>query len=457
MFQKRVDQVIARMKADGLKQILVSEPCSIYYLTGVDVGPGERLFALYLNDEGRKVLFLNTLFTVEQKDCEEIWYSDTDDSTSLLASVINSSETLGVDKDWTARFLIPLMEKCEGLKVVLGSKYVDDTRAIKDEKEIECMIENSQINDVVMERTRDFISEGMTEKQVEAFILEQYKLLGCQNVSFSPICSFGANGADPHHMPDDSVLKAGDSIVIDIGGRKDRYCSDMTRTYFCKEASDEYKKIHDIVRVANEKAEEIIRPGVRLCDIDLTARNYISSFGYGEYFTHRLGHFIGQTDHEFGDVSSTNTETVKPGMIFSIEPGIYLPEKMGVRVEDLVLVTEDGCVVLNKVDKTEADKDGIWISAANKEIQPLIDALENLYHEDLLKEDPLLSNERQIGLLNQAKEDMLRAKEAMDMMVEPDLIEIDIQAAHDHLKEILGEVHREDLLDTLFSKFCLGK
>ena len=80
MFQKRVDQVIARMKADGLKQILVSEPCSIYYLTGVDVGPGERLFALYLNDEGRKVLFLNTLFTVEQKDCEEIWYSDTDDS-----------------------------------------------------------------------------------------------------------------------------------------------------------------------------------------------------------------------------------------------------------------------------------------------------------------------------------------------------------------------------------------
>lgn len=114
-------------------------------------------------------------------------------------------------------------------------------------------------------------------------------------------------------------------------------------------------------------------------------------------------------------------------------------------------------IIYNKLDKTSPDKDGIWISAANKEIQPLIDALENLYHEDLLMEDPLLSNERQIGLLNQAKEDMLRAKEAMDMMVEPDLIEIDIQAAHDHLKEILGEVHREDLLDTLFSKFCLGK
>ena len=114
-------------------------------------------------------------------------------------------------------------------------------------------------------------------------------------------------------------------------------------------------------------------------------------------------------------------------------------------------------IIYNKLDKAEANKDGIWISASNKEIQPLIDALENLYQNDLLKEDPLLSNERQIGLLNLAKEDMLRAKEAMNRMVEPDLIEIDIQAAHDHLKEILGEVHREDLLDTLFSKFCLGK
>ncbi|WP_462349029.1 tRNA uridine-5-carboxymethylaminomethyl(34) synthesis GTPase MnmE [Holdemanella biformis] len=114
-------------------------------------------------------------------------------------------------------------------------------------------------------------------------------------------------------------------------------------------------------------------------------------------------------------------------------------------------------IIYNKLDKAEASKDGIWISASNKEIQPLIDALENLYQNDLLKEDPLLSNERQIGLLNQAKEYMLRAKEAMNRMVEPDLIEIDIQAAHDHLKEILGEVHREDLLGTLFSKFCLGK
>lgn len=114
-------------------------------------------------------------------------------------------------------------------------------------------------------------------------------------------------------------------------------------------------------------------------------------------------------------------------------------------------------IIYNKEDLSSPNKEQIWISAQNGKIQSLVEALENLYNNDLLKEEPLLSNERQIGLLNQAKQDMLRAKEAMEMEMEPDLIEIDIQSAHDHLKEILGEVHREDLLDTLFSKFCLGK
>lgn len=128
--------------------------------------------------------------------------------------------------------------------------------------------------------------------------------------------------------------------------------------------------------------------------------------------------------------------------------------------EDLLEETKDKnrLIIYNKKDvKSEKHPDGIWISAQNKEIDALLEAMKNLYQQDVLTEQPLLSNERQIGLLNQAKQDMLQAKEAMEQGVEPDLVEIDIQAAHDHLKEILGEVHREDLLDTLFSKFCLGK
>lgn len=128
--------------------------------------------------------------------------------------------------------------------------------------------------------------------------------------------------------------------------------------------------------------------------------------------------------------------------------------------EDLLEQTKDKnrLIIYNKKDvKSEKHSDGIWISAQNKEIDALLEAMKDLYQQDVLTEQPLLSNERQIGLLNQAKQDMLQAKEAMEQGVEPDLVEIDIQAAHDHLKEILGEVHREDLLDTLFSKFCLGK
>ena len=115
--------------------------------------------------------------------------------------------------------------------------------------------------------------------------------------------------------------------------------------------SSQQEQIHDLVRMANEKAESIIKPGVRLCDIDAAARDLISEAGYGPQFTHRLGHFIGLDEHEKGDVSSANTAVAKAGMIFSVEPGVYLEGDFGVRIEDLVLVTEDGCEVLNRVDK----------------------------------------------------------------------------------------------------------
>jgi Ca2+-transporting ATPase len=179
----------------------------------------------------------------------------------------------------------------------------------------------------------------------------QYAAEGCDSTAFLPIVSYGAHAADPHHEADQTRLKAGDCIVIDMGCRKNRYCSDMTRTFFCRAADPKYAAIHDLVREANELAESMLRPGVPLCDLDKAARDHISAAGYGEYFTHRLGHFIGQTEHEKGDVSATNTTLAKPGMIFSIEPGVYLPGEFGVRVEDLVLVTEDGCEILNHVDK----------------------------------------------------------------------------------------------------------
>lgn len=351
MEMERIDRVLQAMKAKGLTQMIVCDPQSIDYLTGVYVEPFERLFALYLRTDGQHVFFLNKLFTVPKTPIAEVWFTDTDDSIDLIAQHIQAGKPLGIDKEWTARFLLPLMERLPDTPCQLASDCVDSVRACKDSVEQELMRMNSRLNDEAMNRAVAYIREGMTERQVAEYLVAQYKDLGCDGQSFSPIVSFGANAADPHHMPDDTVLQAGDCIVLDIGGRKEGYCSDMTRTYFCKEVSDKHAAIHDLVRRANEAAEALVRPGVPLCQLDKAARDLIAQAGYGAYFTHRLGHFIGRTDHEQGDVSSANSALAQEGMVFSIEPGVYLPGEMGVRVEDLVLVTADGCEVLNHVDK----------------------------------------------------------------------------------------------------------
>ena len=349
--KNRIERVLDHMEAQGLEQMIVADSKSIWYLTGVDVEPMERVFAFLIRADGHHVFFLNRLFNVSDTGFEEVWFSDTDDAIGMIAGRVDAAKPLGIDKEWRAGFLIPLMERCPGLRVRLASDCVDDCRAVKDETEIALMRESSRINDEVNRLASEYVKEGMTEKQVAAFIDAEFLRRGCSGSGFSSIVSFGANAADPHHEPDNTVLKAGECVLIDMGCVKDRYCSDMTRTFFCKRADPEQVRIHDLVREANERAEAIIRPGVRFCDIDAAARDHIAAAGYGEYFNHRLGHFIGQTDHEKGDVSSANTRTAEPGMIFSIEPGIYLPGQFGVRIEDLVMVTEDGCELLNREDK----------------------------------------------------------------------------------------------------------
>lgn len=349
--QKRLERLIQALKAQGLNQMIVSDPTSIWYLTGVKVQPGERLYALYVRADGHHKMFLNHLFSIPATGLEDIWMSDTDDWMDIVAREVDGSEDMGVDKNWPARFLLALMERHPNVRYVNSSRCVDGIRAIKDEDEREKMREASRINDRCMEAAAAYLKDGMTEKECSDYISSLYRQEGCQGLSFETIVSFGANAADPHHRAGESVIKPGDCIVIDMGCRKDGYCSDMTRTYFWKEADPEYTAIHDIVREANELAEAMIRPGVRFCDIDRAAREHIEKAGYGPYFNHRLGHSIGLEDHEPGDVSSANTDVVREGMTFSIEPGVYLTGRFGVRVEDLVLVTAQGCEILNRVDK----------------------------------------------------------------------------------------------------------
>ena len=353
MYQARIETVLASMREMGLEQMLISDPDSIWYLTGYDVSPFERLLVLCLRQDGRHTLFLNRLFPPpgEGVPCRQVWFSDSDDYLSILASQVDAGRDMGIDKDWPARFLLPLMERNPGCRYVLASSCVDSARACKDPVEQQLMRVSSQINDTVMERAAAFLRAGITEREVSEYIVSQYAAEGCDQVSFHPMTAFGPNAADPHHEADGTVLQEGDCVVIDMGCRKDRYCSDMTRTFFFRSADPKYTAIHDLVREANELAESMVRPGVPLKELDRAARDHIAAAGYGDYFTHRLGHFIGQTEHEQGDVSSVSPIIAKPGMIFSIEPGVYLPGQFGVRVEDLVLVTETGWEVLNHVDK----------------------------------------------------------------------------------------------------------
>lgn len=353
MKKHRVSNAIREMEKNNLNQMVVTSPASIYYLTGRWIEAGERMIALYLNKSGEHKLILNRLFPIEDDlGIEIVWYSDSDDSIKVLSDILNRNEVLGVDKFWPAQYLIRLMN-LNAVKGFVNSSYiVDELRMVKDDEEKELMRKSSQINDKVMEILQSELKEGYTEKYYSRFLAEIYEKEGAQGFSFNPILAYGQNAADPHHEPDNNKLKKGDSLVIDIGGVYNHYCSDMTRTvFFGKEPDEEHKKIYEIVKKANLNAIAKVKEGVKFSEIDAAARNLITEAGYGEYFTHRTGHSIGLEIHDKGDVSSINHEEVKEGMIFSIEPGIYLPGNIGVRIEDLVLVTKDGCEILNSVSK----------------------------------------------------------------------------------------------------------
>lgn len=352
MNEARAKRILDKLSEENISQMLIIDPMSIYYLTGVYVAPFERFYGLLIKKNGEHIFFLNNLFHVpEEVGIKKVWYSDTDDITPILMQYIDKNEKLGVDKDIKARHLLPLMENNAATAFVNTSLAVDYTRGIKDEDEKEKMRVASIINDKAIDQFKNLIHEGVTEKEVADQTLAIYKSLGADDYSFEPLIAFGANAADPHHEPDNTVIKEGDCVLFDVGCKKDGYCSDMTRTFFYKKVSDEHRKVYETVRDANIKAEALIKPGIELCNLDKTARDHIAGFGWGEKFNHRLGHFIGLNEHEYGDVSSANKTKAEAGMIFSIEPGIYLENDIGVRVEDLVLVTEDGVELLNKYPK----------------------------------------------------------------------------------------------------------
>ena len=328
MKKNRLEKVIGNMERMGLDQLVVSDPSSIYYLTGIFIDPGERLFALLVKSDGSATLFNNRLFPLAgQEGLQIVWHSDGEDAIGMLAEAV-ADGPLGVDKAWPARFLIELMARRGGAKPVLGSAAVDDARMYKDAEEIELMRAASRVNDAAMAEAIAALAPGISESKMVGIIGELHVKHGA-----------------------DAALPPGDSVILDIFAPVNRYWCDMTRTVFYKSATDEQKRVYEIVRQANLAGIAAVAPGVPLRDIDAAARKVIEDAGYGRYFTHRLGHGIGLDVHEPPDCSAVSDAIARPGMCFSIEPGIYLPGQWGVRIEDLVVVTEDGVEVLNSYTK----------------------------------------------------------------------------------------------------------
>ena len=351
MNKQRLQRVLDNMEAQGLDQILVTSTASVFYLTGYWIEPHERMLALYIDKNGRTALYGNEIFGVEATaDLPVIPHADSADPVADLAAALAPGR-LGVDKFWPSKFLIGVMEHRPDIRPVLGSGPIDAARRYKDEAERDALRRASKINDIVVETAIGALADGAVEAELAALVNRTYLQNGADVSDGPQLVCFGANAADPHHAPGHDTVKSGDCVVFDIFTPIRRYWCDMTRTVFYKSASEEQRTVYETVRRANEAAIAVVKPGVAFKEIDLAARKVIEDAGYGEYFTHRTGHSIGMKEHEQPPVSSECEVIAKPGMIFSIEPGIYLPGKFGVRVEDLVLVTEDGCEVLNKYPK----------------------------------------------------------------------------------------------------------
>lgn len=347
----RIEKLQQLMKEEKVDACIISDKDAMRYFIGKGFSCGERMVALLIEKSGKPKLFLNDLFPCEElEEATIVRINDTDDGVLALANSFEA-ETIGVDKVWHAGFLLRLMELKPASRYVNGALLSDLVRSIKSEEEKACMRKASQLNDLVMEEVARLIQVGKTEKQLAEEINQAFRTIANSEPSFTTIVAFQENCADPHAEPSDKVLEEGMPIIVDMGCRYKGYCSDMTRTFFVGKKTME--EVYDTVLKANLAAIKAVKPGVSFKEIDHAARTVIEEAGYGPYFIHRLGHGIGLSVHEPYDVSGSNEMIVKPGMCFSIEPGIYLPNQGGVRIEDLVIVTEEGCEVLNHYPKDQ--------------------------------------------------------------------------------------------------------
>ena len=315
---------------------------------------GERLQALYLNDRGDAVFFTSSMTAAGFTGLEGgriVGLADGEDGMARICDVLLPG-VLAVDTDWPARFVLDLMRRNSALTLVTGSHLVDRARMIKDAEEMEFLRESSRINDAVMAEMIKRIPEELTEGELSQAGNALFVRHGRPGPGLPPMVCYGPNCSEPHHLDfAGDRLHPGDFVTIDMGTSFHGYQSDMTRTAAYGQPTQLQRDIYQIVLEANLAGIAAARAGVPTGEVDRAARTVIEKAGYGEQFLHRTGHGVGLEGHELPEVGPNSEFIIQPGMCFSVEPGIYLPGVTGVRIEDLILITETGVEVLNHYPK----------------------------------------------------------------------------------------------------------
>lgn len=359
MSTTRLNRLNATFQTSGLDAVALNPGPTLTYLTGAHFHLMERPVVLLVAPKQEPTLILPELemLKVGQMPYPVQAFSYGENPSEWEAAFRNALQALGLDTLTGARGKrigvetgrMRLLEynylRAGAPDAVFpdASETLGSLRLLKGKDEIESMRKAVRVAESALETTISQIKVGMTEKELSAELVMQLLRHGSEpELPFSPIVSGGPNSANPHASPTERKLKPGDLLVIDYGARVDGYVSDITRTFAVGEVEAEYAKIHEIVQEANSAGRAAGKPGVPCADVDIAARTVIDKAGYGEYFRHRTGHGIGMEGHEGPYMRGDNMQLLESGMAYTVEPGIYLPGRNGVRVEDNMVVTENG-------------------------------------------------------------------------------------------------------------------
>lgn len=336
----------------GLGALLVTPSADLVYLTGYSPLPLERLTCLVVRPDSDPLLLVPELERPLAEDAglekstEIVGWNETDDPYAMLAKVVGAVERAACSERMWATHLLRLQDALDGTRFAPASEVLGPIRAIKDKREVDLLKRAARYADETFARLLQTRLETRTEREVARTLAELLLETGNEEAAFTIVGS-GPNSASPHHEPAGRELLAGDAVVLDFGGRTAGYCSDISRTVAIGKSSPKLREVHDVVQEAQDEAFRAVVPGVTADEVDRAARQVIERAGLGDLFVHRTGHGIGLEEHEEPYIVQGNHQPLQPGMCFSIEPGVYLPGELGVRIEDIVVVTDEGARRLN--------------------------------------------------------------------------------------------------------------